>query len=373
MIRLLAVIEAASVTGPAKNLLDFWETVKTREPRPLELEIVTFRRGAENAPDAFLEATREAGIPTHVIGERGRLDLRNAEALRAIVRERAAAVLQTHSVKSHFLLRVSGIWREMPWVAFHHGYTTTDLKMRVYNLLDRWSLRRAQRILTVSRAFERELVRTGAPPDRILVLHNTVDPRFAARVAATAREAARSALGIGPQEHVVLAVGRLSHEKAIPDLVEAVAALGDKGVRLVVVGDGPERPRVEAAAAARGVRLTMAGQVRDVAPFYAMADVLAMPSLSEGSPNALLEAMAAGVPVAATAAGGVPEIAANGETALLVQPCDPRAMAGAIRLLLDDSALAKQLAANARARVASHFSPESRADALLALYESLAG
>ena len=104
-----------------------------------------------------------------------------------------------------------------------------------------------------------------------------------------------------------------------------------------------------------------------------MADVFVLPSLSEGSPNALLEAMACGLPIVATRVGGVPEIAVDGETALLVPPEDPVALARAIDRLLRDRALAARLGSAARATVLTRYTPELRATTLSGLYASLAG
>jgi len=129
-LRILALIEALSVTGPAKNLLGFGECVRAMRPCLAELTIATFRRGATPGADRFLEAAYAARIPVDVIPERAPFDTQHLPRLRAIVRERAPDLIQTHNTKSHFLVRLSGLWRERPWVAFHHGYTTTDFKMR---------------------------------------------------------------------------------------------------------------------------------------------------------------------------------------------------------------------------------------------------
>jgi glycosyltransferase involved in cell wall biosynthesis len=143
--------------------------------------------------------------------------------------------------------------------------------------------------------------------------------------------------------------------------------------KLLIVGEGPERERVEAAARSLGLEASVvfAGHASDVRPFYALADVLALPSHSEGSPLVLLEAMAAGVPVVATAVGGVPEVATDGETALLVPPHDPSAIANALARVLSDATLARSLAERAAAHVAERFSPEARARALVRIYDAL--
>lgn len=384
-IKLLSVMEATTVTGPAKNLLGFARRVRSREfteplglPR-VETTVVTFVRGASasSAPNAFVSAARDAGVEVEIIPERFRFDPRVFKELRSVVERVAPDVLQTHSVKSHLLLRLSGLGRRYPWVAFHHGYTTPDAKMRLYNQLDRLSLPSAARVVTVCGPFAERLARAGVRRERISVLHNSVAPAVA-----TGEDAARALgvkLGVDEGERVILSVGRLSQEKGHADLVAALGHLGrlapDLSFKLVLVGDGPERARLEEDARARGLseRIIFAGHHADVRPFYALADVLVLPSYSEGSPNVLLEAMAAGLPVVATAVGGVPEIVAHEESALLVAPRDEQALAAAVARILSDAPLARALAAKASELAAVRFSPEAYARAVLEIYTGLDG
>jgi glycosyltransferase involved in cell wall biosynthesis len=108
-----------------------------------------------------------------------------------------------------------------------------------------------------------------------------------------------------------------------------------------------------------------------VAPFYAIADIFVLPSLSEGSPNALLEAMAAGLPIVATDAGGISEIAADDVNALLVPPCDADALARAVAALLADPARCERLARVAQLTVRRDYTPEQRAAVLTSVYRKL--
>jgi len=384
-IKLLSVMEATTVTGPAKNLLGFAGRARSREfteplglPR-VETTVVTFVRGAgaSGAPNAFVSAARAAGVEVEIIPERFRFDPRVLKGLRSAVERCAPDVVQTHSVKSHLLLRLSGLGRRYPWVAFHHGYTTPDAKMRLYNRLDRWSLPSAARVVTVCGPFAERLARGGVRRERISVLHNSVAP--AAAPGAEVARALGAELGLGEGECVILSVGRLSQEKGHADLVAALGHLRrlapGLNFRLVLVGDGPERTRLEGEAGARGLsdRVVFAGHHADVRPFYALADVLVLPSYSEGSPNVLLEAMAAGLPVVATAVGGVPEIVAHEESALLVAPRDEHAMAAAVARLLSDAPLARGLAAKASELAAARFSPEAYARSVIEIYTGLGG
>ncbi|HVF54667.1 MAG TPA: glycosyltransferase [Pyrinomonadaceae bacterium] len=400
IIKLLAVIEATTVNGPAKNLIKFCLNARdesllalTGLPR-VETTVVTFHRGRDTsnghthsdhpdgdasreAPNEFVAAARAAGIEVDVINERFRFDSSVLEQLRSIVRRRAPDVVQTHMIKSHFLMKLSGLAREFPWVAYHHGYTTTDLKMLAYNQFNRWSLPSATRVVTVCEAFAQQLAQKGVRRERISVRHNSIVAP--APVSVDEREALKGRLKIEDDERVVLAVGRLSREKAHVDLVHALGRLRElePGLRfqLVIVGDGPEKSQVEQAAASRGLdgRIVFAGHVGDVRPFYAAADVLALPSHSEGSPNVLLEAMAAGVPVVATRVGGVPEIAEDEKSALLVAARDTEAMAAALRRVLEDSSLAATLAANAKRRAVEDYSPEAYTRSLVEIYCDLLG
>ena len=391
-IKLLAVIEATTVTGPAKNLLGFLRLLRSAEFQndaqvKVESSIVTFHRsgnsklegaGSSNAWQAENDFVAEAlaqGIEVDVISERFPFDPKIIGQLREIVTRRKPDVLQTHMVKSHFLAKLLGLNRKYPWVAYHHGYTSTDLKMQAYNQLNRWSLPSASRVITVCEAFATNLSEAGVSRDRISVCHNSVtEPKHETL---EGRRALREQLGIPEGAQVVLAVGRLSQEKGHVDLRRALAALRQMSPSLrpslVIVGDGPERERIEAEARTSGLfeQVVFVGHAAEVFRYYAIADIVALPSHSEGSPNVLLEAMSAGLPVVATAVGGVPEIATSGETALLVKPGNPESFAEAMSLLLTNPNLAQKLGEAAAVYVKDRFSPEAQAQSLLQIYQQV--
>src|SRR5258708_7250490 len=125
---------------------------------------------------------------------------------------------------------------------------------------------------------------------------------------------------------------------------------GDLPLRLVLVGEGPERPRIERLLRSLNLTdfITLAGQQDDISPYYGIADVFLLPSLSEGCPNVLLEAMAAGVPVVATEVGGIPEVVTNLRDAILVKKRDMEGLAFATAELLKDRQLRERLVSFAR-------------------------
>lgn len=382
-IKILSIVEATTINAVAKNVLEFHRAARELEEQSPDFPkivacIVTFERNPDSSKSSneFVSAARQLGLEVVVIPERRRFDLSTLPALRNVVAQQGPDLVVTHSVKSHFLLWRSRVWREFPWVAFHHGYTTTDLKMRAYNRLDRWSLPAADRLVTVCEAFARELARTtGVAFEKTCVQHNSVRARTA--VAEQDVQALRTRLGIADGERVVLAVGRLSREKAHIDLIAAYKLLHDTNPaiasKLIIVGDGPERARLETAVDAHELRerVIFTGQVSEVQVFYAAADVLVLPSHSEGSPNVLLEAMAASLPIVATAVGGVTEVVKNDESALLVPAQDPRALAAATARVLTEPDLATRLTTTSTALIANRFTPQKYVRALVEIYREV--
>ncbi len=376
-IKVLAFMEARRAAGPARNLIEF--AARARLPEgdlpAVDLSIATYRRGDDSS--AFIQAIGAAGVDAETVVEKRRFDLGVLPQMRELVARLRPDIVQTHNVKSHLLVRWLGLWRKIPWVAFQHGYTATDWKDRLYNQCDRWSLRRADRLVCVCRAFADRHERWGVPASRIVVQHNPVRP-FAAP-APEEMERARAELGLAGGEFVVLAVGRLSHEKGHRDLLDAAAILrarrAGKAIRFVIVGDGPERARLEQRRQALGLEsvVTFAGYQANVRPYYALADVVALPSHTEGSPNVVLEALAAQVAVAATRVGGVPEIVTDGETGLLTDRGDPRGMAEALARLIDDADLRRRLAEAGKRLVTANHSLDSYRQALVRLYAELLG
>lgn len=372
--RIVSVVEATTVNAVAKITLEFFRTIRemgeASDSGPsIEGSIITFAR--DSLDNEFIQTVRAAAIQVDVVPERGRFDLGVVSALKTIIEQQQPDIVITQSVKSHFLMWRSRLWKKIPWVAYHHGYTTTDSKMRLYNRFDRWSLPKADLLMTVCEAFAQELAGVNkVPREMIRVQHNPIRPGQKATPAEV--KTLRERLGIADHERVILSVGRLSKEKAHSDLLVAFQELctTNSDSKLVIVGDGPERPNLEAASKTLLIdeRVVFTGQISDVQPFYAMADIFVLPSHSEGSPNVLLEAMAAEVPVVATAVGGVPEIVEDETSALLTPANDPPAMAKAIDRLLKDSELGARLKGNAAELIVKNHSPQQYVSSVVQTY-----
>ena len=211
-----------------------------------------------------------AGIELDVITERARFDSSVLPVLREIIAHRRPDIIQTHAPKSHFLVRWAGFNRRTNWIAFHHGDTAEDLKMRLYTQLDRWSLRAADRSVTVCEPFADLLVARGVGRERIKVIPNAM--AAAPSVAKHDVDALRQRLALPPGALVILTVGRLSTEKGHADLLAAVRLLlqdhPQPTIRLIIVGDGIERVSLERSASAPdlGSSVIFAGHCSNVWP-----------------------------------------------------------------------------------------------------------
>ncbi len=209
-----------------------------------------------------------------------------------------------------------------------------------------WALRRSAKVFAVSEALKSDIVALGIEPDHVVVIPNGIEVERFVRLTP---EAARARVGLPLDGRVIVCVSRLSHEKGVDVLIEAMRHVKTENARLVLVGDGPAEAALRAQAIAGGVgdRIVFAGaRPHDEVPTWiAAGDVAALSSRKEGYPNALVEYLACGRPAVATRVGGVPEILTSRDFGTIVPPEDPYAFAFAL-----DAALAHGWDENAIAR-----------------------
>jgi glycosyltransferase involved in cell wall biosynthesis len=225
--------------------------------------------------------------------------------------------------------------------------------------------RRLDRVIIVSPGQADVWRARGVARDRLALVANGVP---APAVPAGTREEVRRALGLAPDAVVAVAVASMRPVKRHADFVSGVrlAARDHPGLTGLVVGEGPDRPAIEAAGGGdQAVRLL--GHRDDVPAILAAADLFVLASDYEAAPMAILEAMASGLPVIATAVGSVPEIVRDGETGLLVSPRQPEAIAQALARLVADPGLRAAMGDAGAARHRAHFS----AEAMITGYEAL--
>lgn len=247
--------------------------------------------------------------------------------------------------------------------AFGRRWTGNALAKLLYG----WS----DRVIAVSQFVHRYLVNDLClSPLKAQLIPNAV--RSTAEVADAEGFQMRTALGYGPTDVVFLFVGRLQDaHKGVSDALRAVAECGDSNVRLLVVGDGPDRATLEHLAAKAGLsdRVTFVGYVGDPRPMLGAANVLIHPARFEAFGLSLAEAMFANLPVVATNTGGIPYVVADGETGLLVAPGDISSLVSAIDRLAGDSNLRRAMGQAGRARAEAEFGVQKYIERIVSLYQ----
>jgi glycosyltransferase involved in cell wall biosynthesis len=280
-------------------------------------------------------------------------------AIAAECRELAPEVVHSHGSRTDVVdgavIRRLGV----PTVSTLHGWTRGSLKNRFYEYLHVRSLRRFDAVIAVSDPIARRLASDGVPVDRVYLLRNG----FAAVADPMPRRDARRLLELPSPEtaRVVGWVGRLSLEKGIDVFVDAMARLRNEDVVACVVGDGAERDRERAHAERVGAPIIWKGMIPLASRLSPAFDVFVQSSRTEGTPIALLEAIAAETPIVATRVGGVPDVVSANE-AMLVAPDDPAALAEAIRDVLANPKAAAERARRAKDRLATAFSADAWLD-----------
>jgi glycosyltransferase involved in cell wall biosynthesis len=238
--------------------------------------------------------------------------------------------------------------------------------------LDAFLLRYFRRVIAVSGSMRDDLVAQGLRPERVAVIQNAIDLPGVSTVEIARREA-RSRLGFDDGEFVIGYVGRLSPEKGLKYLIDAVSAQppADRPWRLLIVGDGPQRADLEATVRAVGLepRIVFAGFQADTSAWYAAMDAFVLPSLTEGTPMALLEAMAHRLPVVASNVGGVPAVVSDRVNGMMVPPADGTLLSSALRELSCRDDLRAAMATAGYETVKRDFDPGSWAGRVRGIYE----
>lgn len=295
-------------------------------------------------------------------------------ALRRLIRERGIQIVHAHEYKTDLLALLLAEHERVIPLSTVHGWTGHSWKeQHVYYPVDRRLLRRYPRLVAVSGKIKADLVRHGADPTRIDVVLNSIDPDAFRRSARSSE--ARHHYGLASGSRVVGAVGRLEPQKRFDLLIDAVARLRPTfpDLLLVIAGDGSQREQLTRLASERlpDAAWRLLGHVDDVALLHEAIDVFVQSSDYEGTPNAVLEAMALETPIVATSAGGTAEIALPGVHGLIVPVGNVDALAGAVAQVLADPAAARGRSGAARRRVEHDLSFRTRMQLVEQIYAEL--
>jgi glycosyltransferase involved in cell wall biosynthesis len=337
--------------------------------RGLDVRVAAVLTGASPDEHPFVRALKADGIPAEVITIEGRGYRAERAAVASLCQRLAPHVVHTHGFRPDVV--DGGIARraDIATVSTVHSFIARSWRGRLYEAIQRRALRRFDAVVSVSRPIYVKLAAAGVPAMRLHCLPNA----FRSGVATLARHDARAMLGVPSEGPVIGWVGRLSSEKGPDVMIDAFARLADRRALLVMIGHGSDLDALRDRARHLGVgdRVMWTGLVPAAERLLSALDVFVLSSRTEGTPIALLEAMAAGLPIVATRVGGVPDVL-DAQCARLVPPLDVAAIAKAIDDYLASPAESRRSGDAARSKVASQFALDPWLDAYEEIYRQIA-
>lgn len=314
------------------------------------------------------------GMPIHTIPERGPVDTRALRMLLDLCKRLRVDVWHSHDYKTDILGRLLRKRHPMKLVTTMHGFTGETWRTRLYANLSNHALRAYDRVIAVSPLLMRHAAEHGVHPDRLRYVPNAIDLNEYART--TTRAKAKAAIDLPPDAHAIGVVARFSIEKGVDRAIRLFAELHQQRpeTRLHLIGDGPQRPALEKLAAELGIEQAIRwwGWQSDTRPIVQAMDTLLLTSHTEGLPNAVLEAMAIGLPVAATGVGAIPDVLDEGACGVLLADDESRWL-GQVLPLIDQPLYRERLLCAAWVRVQSHYCFDTRMHRMAGVYDEVLG
>ena len=383
-IKVLRVIARLNVGGPALHVAYLTEGLAERG-YDTTLVAGSLAHGEESmAHVALRRGARIVTLP-HLARQVSPLnDLLAVRHLAKLIRTERPQILHTHTAKAGAVGRVAALLAgdARPPIVVHtfHGHVLrgyfNPLATLAFRTLERWLATVTTRLIAVSPEVRDDLVRLGvAPREKFAVIRLGIQLDERVSAAGAARRETRRRMGISPEAFVVGWVGRMTAVKRTDDVLLAFAGVLDRGVDawLCLIGDGPDRQRLERRAHGLGVvrRCLFVGYQDDVAPYYEAIDALLLPSANEGTPVSVIEALAAERPTVATRVGGVPDVVREGVDGYLVDVGDADTLAARLVELAGDPDKRDAMGREGRMRVLERYAVDRLVDDVDALYREL--
>ena len=285
-------------------------------------------------------------------------------------------IVHSHGYKSDiitFCLKIASFGKDLTIIATNHNWIGTSSKELLYEKLDKFILKFFDKVISVSDELRMKMIQAGIPQKKIVTIKNGIDvndPSFYARTPAELRKE----VGLDTEVFVIGCVARLTREKNHKRLLRAFSEFlkgGNEG-KLVLIGDGPEHGALVQLAAQLGIgsKIHFLGHQKEARKLYRLFDVFCLVSENEGLPMALLEAMAARVPVVVSNVGEMPDVVGKVSSEVIVQPHNVEGMAQAIESLYLNQKMRNELAEKGRDVVEIYYSSEAMAHKYLNLYQS---
>jgi glycosyltransferase involved in cell wall biosynthesis len=376
--RVLHLISSSGFFGADNMLVELSKELRHTGYTP----IIGVFKNIHNPHVEVAEKAKQYHFPVTLFPCNGRLDLKTIISIRRFLEKQNIGIIHTHGYKSNLYALAASMGKSLPRVATCHNWLGDDPKMKFYARLDKFFLNRFNRVIAVSDSVKQEILNHNISANKVLTIFNGIDTnRFNDPKKV---ESARREFGIGKGCKVIGTVGRLSEEKGHIHLLNAATKVSQEYPKVVflIVGDGPLRNHLEEKASAIGQTqhlekngpespFIFTGVRSDMPAIYSLMDIFVLPSLTEGLPMVLLEAMASQKPIVATTVGAIPKVIEHGHSGLLVRPGDAKELAKAITDLLANPQKADKIAKNGHQRVLNHFSSKKMAEKYIDVYQDV--
>ena len=368
IMKIMHVIDSAGIYGAEVMLLNLMEEHSKMGLDPL---LFSIEPSDNTSGNSLSEEAHKRGLNAVKYPSDRRYSLATALHIMRFAEDHGVSLLHSHGYKGNILLgSIPRFMRKIPVMSTVHGWTSirSFTKIWFYTLLDKFFLRRMNAIVNVN---SKTMMNTGRA-ERFIV-ENGISPLKFDSDFVTRADPAISAFC--KEDFIVGSISRLSDEKGIVYLIKAVRSLTARGihVKAVVVGDGPQKEMLQELVFNNNLsdRILLTGYRNNAFNYLPFFNVFVLPSLTEGLPITILEAMQAGVPIVATKVGGIPDLLGCGRFGIMVEPRDAEAIAEAVNLLFSDTALSQRMAKAAREEVLSKYSSRRMAEKYLEIYDTV--
>jgi glycosyltransferase involved in cell wall biosynthesis len=378
-VKILHLIDSGGLYGAEMMLLSL---AAAQEKMGLQPVIGSIRKTGIGEKPLDREARRR-GLLVKVFEMRPGPNLRGVWGIVRYARKNHFDLFHSHGYKTNILFGLMPrFFHKLPIVTTLHGWTSTGgwTKKHLNEILDAFSLRFVDKIVLVNRRMLEKPKVKRLPIDKICIIDNGIEIEYKKNP-----ENANLDKSVKNQLHefclngkIVASIGRLSREKGFDYLIEAIRILRqeqNENIRLLLIGDGCLRRQLKQQARDCGIEkyFLITGYIKNARNLHGLFDCYVISSLTEGLPITLLEAMASGTPIVATAVGGIPNVVTDRKEALIVPPKDPQALARAIWNLLEDSQLSERIATRAAIRVQTRYSSSIMTEKYRDLYKAITG
>jgi len=317
------------------------------------------------------EEAKKNSLLVKIFPCKGKFDIRTVFEIRKFVRQNQITLIHSQGYKSNFFAFFATIFMNVKRITTCHTWYSVNTKMKFYEILDKILLRQFTKVVAVSDRLKDEIFKSGVPNNKIRVIDNGIDlSKFEKKESANYL---KEEFNLAPKDRILGVISRLAPDKGHIYLLKAVRKILNifPDIKCLIIGDGPlygelkgwvENLKLDYAVTFTGLR-------KDIPQLLNLIDIFVLPSLKEGMPIALLEAMAARKSIVATKVGAIPKIIEDKKTGLLIRPRDADAIAKSVILLLKNEEMSRLLANNAFEKVKNEFSSPIMAQNYLELYK----